>query len=208
MKGDGRLQFVKQDLRQEKPRHHRLTVPVEERGERAWDVVKVYGSQYPADDRFLDVLGYAELCEEELHSEYLAMTQVAITNPITFIPPGWAPPGPVKCRLHLETVPGARVTISEHAEVIEELIADRQGRIETVVSPLAELTITAGNVAPVRRSIFLDYVPVRRHVEYCYTGQWRSRTRSGMLPGQVPWSGFAFAALREALQDINWCIKP
>jgi hypothetical protein len=202
------LPFLKQDLRARKLRHVRLAVPVTEPRERAWYVVKVYGSQFPAEDRFLDVFAYAELCEQEAHFEYRNIKQVALTNPLYFVPHGWSPPEPVRCRLHLETIPGARVLISELGEERGTLVADANGHVEAVVSPVAELTITAGNAPPLRRSIFLDYGPVRRLVEYSYTGQWRPHTRNGMLPGQVPWWGFAFEALREELQEIHWRIMP
>ena len=200
--------ILKQDLREQKPRHHRLILPVTEHGGRAWYVVKAYGSNYPTDDLFLDVFAYAELCEQEVHSEYTAIKQVALTNPIYFVPRGWAPQAPVQCQLHLTTVPGARVVISVLDVVQQELTADAQGGVETVVSPLADLTITTPGMPPLKRSIFLDYAPVRRHVEYSYTGQWREKTKSGMLPGQVPWSGFAFDSLRESLQHIYWHITP
>ena len=196
------------DLRSTKPRHHRLVLPVSESGARAWYVVKAYGSQFPSEARFLDVFAYAALCEEEIHIEYQEIKQVALTNPIYFIPKGWTPPRPVSCRLHLETAPGAQVVISELGEPLATLKADDHGRLETLVSPLAELTITAPRARPVHRSLFLDYGPVRHLVEYCYTGHWRAHTRSGMRPGQVPWKGFAFEALRDALQDIHWCIIP
>jgi hypothetical protein len=202
------IPFLIQDLRAGKPRHVRLAVPVTEPRGRAWYVVKVYGSRFPAEDRFLDVFAYARLCEEEPHAEYRDLKQVALTNPIYFIPRDWSPPAPVRCRLHLETVPGARVVISELGEVRETLVADAKGRVETVVSPVAELTVTAGTLPPIQRSIFLDYDPVRRLVEYSYSGRWRAQTRSGMLPGQVPWWGFAFGALREKLQELHWRIMP
>ncbi len=200
--------ILTEDLREQKTRHHRLILPVKEHGERAWYVVKVYGSTYPTEDRFLDVFSYATLCEEEPHTEYQAIKQVALTNPIYFVPKGWTPTGPVQCHLHLETIPGAHIVIEELGVMQAEITADSHGRAETTVSPLADLTITAAGIAPMKRSIFLDYAPVRQHVEYCYSGQWRGQTRSGMLPGQVPWSGFAWAALRESLQEIHWCILP
>ena len=171
-------------------------------------MVKAYGSNYPTEDRFLDVFAYAELCETELHSEYTAIKQVALTNPIYFVPRGWTPPGPVQCHLHLETLPGAQVAISVLGVVQENLTANAQGQLEAVVSPLAELTITASGITPITRSIFLDYAPVRRHVEFSFTGQWREKTKSGMLPGQVPWWGFAFESLRKSLQHIYWNITP
>ena len=202
------LPILKQDLRDQKPRHHRLILPVTEHGDRAWYVVKVYGSNYPTDDRFLDVFAYAELCEAELHSEYTAIKQVALTNPIYFVPRGWTPPAPVQCHLHLETLPGAHVAISVLGVVQENLTANARGQLEAVVSPLAELTITANGITPMTRSIFLDYAPVRRHVEFSFTGQWREKTKSGMLPGQVPWWGFAFEPLRQSLQHIYWNIMP
>jgi len=200
--------FTKKDLRDQKPRHMRFSIPVTEADGRAWYVVKAYGSTYPAEDCFLDVFAYAELCERELHSEYQAIKQVALTNPIYFIPRGWIAPKPVQCQLHLETIPGAHVVISRLGVVQEELTADPHGHVKAPVSPLADLTITANGIAPVTRSIFLDYAPVRRLVEYCYTGQWRAKTRSGMLPGQVPWTGFAFDFLKASLQEIHWRIVP
>ena len=202
------IPFLKKDLRAAKTRHVRLAVPVTEPRDRAWYVVKVYGSQFPSEDRFLDVFAYADLCEQEAHSEYRDLKQVALTNPLYFIPRGWSPPEPVRCRLHLETLPGAQVLISELGKERMTLVADANGRVEAVVSPVAELTITAGNTPPLRRSILLDYGPVRRLVEYSYTGRWRPHTRSGMLPGQVPWWGFAFQDLRETLQEIHWRIVP
>ena len=202
------LRYKTLDLRHEKPRHFKTTLPIREAGERAWYVVKAYGSVFPAEERFLDVFDYAALCEEEVHTEYISIRQVAITNPIYFLPPGWKAPQPVASRLHLRTLPNTKVVITELGEERNTLQADASGMLETVVSPLSEITLHAPGRPPLTRSVFLDYAPVARLVEFCYTGLWRHRTRSGMRPGQVPWWGFAFAELRQALQDITWTLEP
>lgn len=200
--------FHTEDLRARKPRHLRFTLPVNEPRDRAWYVVKAYGSQAPAEERFLDVFAYTALCERELHDEYRFLKQVALTNPLYFIPRGWTPPPPVRSRLHLETEPGARVVVTELGEKKQTLIADANGRVEAEVSPIAELALTTRTSAPIHRSIFLHYRPVSSLVEYGYTGQWRPHTPSGMAPGQVPWRAFRFAELRQALQDIHWRLMP
>jgi len=201
------------DLTAARPRKHELFLRVKEAGRRAWYVVKVYGSTFPERDVFFDVFRYAELCERERHAEYIQLTQVAMTNPVYFVPQGWAPPAAVVCDATIRVVdaataaplPGASVRAMAYEKDLATVTADAAGSVRLTLPPTAEIEVRAPGYQTARRSIFLDYRPVRDCIEHCFAGRWRSAA-SPLQPGQVPWSAFKFRELRAVLESIDWTI--
>jgi len=210
---NGRI-FSRMDLTAERPRKHEVHVRVRESGERAWYLAKAYGSTYPQQEIFFDVFRYAELCQREPHTEYVQLTQAAMTNPVYFVPAGWKPPAAVVCHATLRVVDaeagaplaGAAVRALDYDREIAAATTDGGGIVRLRLPPTAELEVRAPGRRPVRRSIFLDYRPVRDCIEYCFAGRWRSPT-SPLQPGQVPWSAFRFAELKAALESVDWTIE-
>jgi hypothetical protein len=186
---------------------------VKESGPRAWYVAKVYGSTWPEREIFFDVLRYAELCERERHSEYIQLTQVAMTNPIYFVPHGWAPPAAVVCRATVRVldaatsapVAGASVQATEYGKELVTAATDAAGSVRLELPPMAEIEVRAPGYLTMHRSIFLDYRPAQDCIEHCFAGRWRSAA-SPLQPGQVPWSAFKFRELKAALEAIDWTI--
>src|SRR4029078_6546398 len=84
------------DVEREKPRELRHTFHLPAETERAWYVVKVYGSTRPQCREFADVMTYAERCRHEKHDEYKQIRQVAFTNPFYVEPPGYREPGELR----------------------------------------------------------------------------------------------------------------
>ena len=201
------------DLARQRPRHYQTTVEVAD-DERAWYVVKVYGSTRPARDLFLDVFAYCELCERETHTEYITdIREVAITNPIFFDPPGWRPPAPVVCDATIRVVrgprpvPAARVRVLNYDQPLAQLTADADGVVRTTMPPTAEIEVSADGSPTVRKSIFLDYDPVNDLMVECYSGRWRAELPCPPRPGQMPWRFFRLRELRAALQHVDWTVN-
>lgn len=204
--------FHIRDLRTEQPRHVKFSLPVRESGPHAWYLVKAYGRLGPAEAAWLDVMSYVDLCLRETHTEYRAIRQVALTNPIWFVGAGWQPPAPVLGELNLRVVdesgravPQAAVHILDGERSLHRGVTDDLGRLHGRVPPTAELEISAPGRATVRKSIFLDYRPVNECLESCYCGRWRKEFPH-LQPGQVPWSAFRFHDLKRALSHIDWTI--
>ena len=199
--------FRKIDLTAERARRWETSIAVTEHDERAWYVAKVYGSTWPREDVFFDVMEYCRLCEREPHFEYAReIREVAFTNPIYFVPVGWARPKPVTCDCTLRVVTGAAVRVLNYDEELATYVADGSGVVRCEMPPTAEVEVSAPGRRTVRKSIFLDYDPVNDCLEYCYSGRWRSETPSPLKPGQVPWRFFRFRELRAALGTIDWTI--
>jgi hypothetical protein len=208
---NGRV-FHAQDLRAQPVRHLRLDLPVQEHDAFAWYVVKVYGRQGPQDPAWIELLDYVRLCETEPHDEYRYIKQVALTNPIWFLPAGWTPPAPVVCELNLQVVDtagraqaGVPVRVADGERTVLSARTDSAGRLQGQVPPTAEVCIETAGRPPVRKSIFLDYRPVNACMEWCFNGRWR-KERPHLRPGQVPWPAFRFHDLKRELTRINWTI--
>ncbi len=205
--------FHLRDLRASSVRHTRFDLPVQEKDRFAWYVVKAYGRQGPADPAWLDVFGYAAQCEAEPHDEYRFIQQVALTNPIWFLPPGWQPPAPVVCALDLRVVDqaghalaGVPVQVLDGETILWKAATSREGRIQGQVPATAEVLVEPAGRRPVRKSIFLDYRPVNACLEWCYNGRFR-KDKPHLQPGQVPWEAFRFHDLKAALTRIAWTIE-
>ncbi len=204
--------FHARDLRAAPVRHIQIELPVHETDTFAWYVVKAYGRQGPKDPAWIDVFRYVELCETEAHDEYRHLPQVALTNPIWFLPPGWQPPAPLVCDLHLRVVDEVGqpladlpVRVMDGEKTVLETNTDADGRLAGRVPATAEIFLTAANRTPVRRSIFVDYRPVNACLEWCFNGRWR-KAKPHLRPGQVPWPAFRFHDLKKELTRIDWTI--
>lgn len=199
------------DLRETPIRHIAVALPVRE-CEFAWYVVKAYGHGGPDSREWLDVMAYARRCETAVHTEYRDWTQVALTNPVYFLPPGWTPPAPVRCALDLRLVdaagavlPAVPVRVRDGERTVLEAVSDASGRVRGEAPPTAMIEIAPPGQAVRRLSIFLDYRPANACMESCYTGRWR-QDHPALQPGQVPWEAFRLHDLRRALERVEWTI--
>lgn len=202
------------DLREQPLRHFVWNVEVSET-EYAWYLVKAYGRDGPPDVSCLDVMAYARLCETTVDVRYQDWKQVALTNPIYFTPPNWAPPVPLECRMNVQVVDQAGVPQAQRSFVLRDgdcepvtMETDAEGRWQGTVSPLALIEIDGADGKTITRSIFLDYRPVNACMEYAFTGRWRKQ-HPCLQPGQVPWEAFGFNELCQKLDDVDWvlCIR-
>ena len=201
------------DLRDQPRRHVALSIPAREH-EFAWYAVKAYGRAGAPDPDMLDVLAYAERGERETDTRYRRCRQVALTNPIWFLPPDWRPPAPVVCDLRLRLVDaqgrplaGKRVRATDDGRLWMDGVTDTDGCVVGRAPPTVILRVESEGAAPIERNIFLHYPPVNSLLERAYSGRWR-RDYPALRPGQVPWSVFALNELRRALERIEWTIAP
>lgn len=204
--------FHTRDLRASPVRHLAFDLPVQENDTLAWYVVKAYGKEGPQDPAWVDVFKYVALCEKEPHDEYRQLKQVAFTNPIWFLPPGWQPPAAVTCQLnllvtdeHQQPLSGSLVRVLDGEKTILSVSTDTTGRVEGTIPPTSEIYISAPGRPSIRRSIFLDYRPVNACMEWCLNGKFR-KAMPHLQAGQVPWPAFRFHDLKKALSTINWTI--
>jgi hypothetical protein len=180
--------------------------------EYAWYAVKAYGRGGPESESDLDVLQYALRCEQERDTRYCDWKQVALTNPVFFVPEDWTPPPPVLSRVRLRltdrtgaALPGRSVTLKRGDETLGLWTSDEAGEVSFQASPAIRVEISNPGGPVISKSIFLDYRPVNQRMEDLYTGRWRV-SAPAMQPGQVPWSAFRLEAMRLALQDVDWTI--
>lgn len=203
--------YAIEDYVDERPRHVTRSFNIIERDRRAWYVAKVYGASHPQRPEFFDVLEYAELCEREPHEEYKSVRSVAITNPIYFEAADWSPPAPVWCEARIrvtdsasgQRLDGVTVNIVERDGVVT-VLTDAGGAVSLRLLPTAVLELAKDGYGSRRVSILLDYAPVRRCIEYGFTGQWLYDQPNTLSPGQAPWRAFQVEPLRASLSQIDW----
>ena len=193
-------------------RQFRTRLAVAEAGDRAWYVVKAYGSDYPEKPEQFDVLAYAKSCETQKNSDYIARKKVAITNPVYFTPANWQPPAPVvgnatiRIQRQGQPVEGVRVIATNLGQPLATAVTDHAGVVKMKLPPTAELSIEAAGSAALHKSVQIDYDPVNDCIESCFAGKWRAAYPT-LVPGQVPWSAFRFRELRDRLEKIDWTIE-
>jgi len=181
-------------------------------GCRTWFLVKVFGRKRPRKKSFADVMAYAELCEKEKNTEYIAIKQAAFTNPYYFEPELFRPPkllkpdfsGKITDAATHRPLAGVKIEIFNEGNVIKSGITGGDGNFSFSGIPLsAELQISCDGYDRQFRSIYLDYPPLRNYFESVYSGKWALSNKL-LQPGQVPWSVFRFDELRQMLSSIHW----
>lgn len=198
-----------EDLRANPQRHIELEFDVADHTY-AWYLAKVYGRQGPTSATDLDVFAYTEHCLLNGATEYSNWSQVALTNPVFFLPADWQAPKPVTCEVLLQVEDSAgqplvnrRVSVYEDGAQKAQARTDQTGRVALTMQPTAEIEVETGRGDLDRRSIFLHYRPVNECMESLYAGRWR-REYPHAQPGQVPWSAFRLDDLRSKLERIAW----
>ena len=191
--------------------NHEFTIkPDPER--RTWFLVKVFGRNRPRKKAFADVMAYAELCEREKNTEYTAIKQAAFTNPYYFEPESFIPPkilkpaftGRIMDAATRQPLGGAMIEIFNKGDIIKTGITGSDGNFSFSGIPLsAELQISCSGYDRQFKNIYLDYPPLRDYFEYIYSGQW-ALSNQFLQPGQVPWTVFKFAELKQMLAAIHW----
>ena len=157
-------------------------------------------------------MAYAELCEKEKNTEYIAIKQAAFTNPYYFEPELFRPPkllkpdfsGKITDAATHRPLAGVKIEIFNEGNVIKSGITGGDGNFSFSGIPLsAELQISCDGYDRQFRSIYLDYPPLRNYFESVYSGKWALSNKL-LQPGQVPWSVFRFDELRQMLSSIHW----
>jgi TolB protein len=130
-------------------------------------------------------------------------TQVAITNPIFFDPPGWKPPAPAQAKIRIR-VADARTgqPVAAACDALER--TGRQDRslfrreapggvVELEAPATARLRVEAPGYKPAFRSIFLDHEPILR------------ATLEMRAERLLEWS--TYERLREALSRVEFDVR-
>lgn len=204
------------DLRAEKPRKFDESIELVEK-EKAWYVVKAYGSKAVAEPASLDVLA---LCKKTAHAEFPDFSgdkhDVCITSPFYFRPSGVIDPKPMESKIDLKLIDPLSGKFIENAE-IEVLVKGEKidthklhgGHLKFTMPIQAWIKIKAEGYPEIRRGLYLDYIPHRDLIEELANGDWRSNLKDGELytSGEVPWEAFNFEKTKEVLSEVDWKIE-
>jgi hypothetical protein len=204
------------DLRNEKPREFDESIKLKET-EKAWYVVKAYGSKAVQDPASLDILS---LCKKTAHGDFPDFSgdkhDVCITSPFYFRPEGVTDPEPMESNIKLQLIDPGSSKMIENAE-IEVLVKGKKinthklegGHLKFSMPIQAWIKITAEGYPEIMRGLYLDYLPHLKLIEELANGDWQSNLKDGELynSGEVPWEAFNYEKTREVLSDVNWKIE-
>jgi hypothetical protein len=200
------------DVEASRPRQlrHVFKLPAEQ--ERAWYVVKVYGSTRPERREFVDILKYAESCRTQIHGEYKEIKQVAFTNPFyveraDYVEPGEIRPvvnGRVCC--HTSGKPLKATVRVLHAGIpVMESSTDSEGRFELQLPLTDEVEIEARGYALTTLNVPVHYAPIADLLDEVIAGRWALDGGACWQPGQAPFEIFQYDRLKKLLSGgFNW----
>jgi hypothetical protein len=205
------------DLRRRALRRFETRLPLREPAA-AWYVLKAYSGRAARAPEQLDVRANAErIAAGTLPVSLPAEGDVCLTSPFYFRRPGEpAEPAVLRSRLRLQLVDPARGAPVKDATVrvlVNGRPVDEQraplGELRLEVPVGAVLVLEAPGRPPLRRTLLLDYPPLRDHLERLANGAWLADFggRSRLQPGQVPWRAFRFADTKALLADVDWTVR-
>lgn len=200
------------DVEREKSRELRHTFHLPAETERAWYVVKIYGSTRPQRREFADVMAYAERCRHEKHDEYKQIRQVAFSNPFYVEPPEYREPEEIRPALC------GRVVCSQSGKPVQSIVhvlregfpvaeahTDAQGRFELTMALSDELEIESRSHKCATRNIPVHFAPIADLLDEIIAGRWALDGNVSWQPGQVPFEAFQYDRLRDILsKPFQW----
>jgi hypothetical protein len=203
------------DLRALSLRTFEATLDLREDG-RAWYVLKAYGGGASRTPEQLDVRANVEAAAAGRPVSLPDDAGVCLTSPFYFRRPGEPvepPPFRSKMRLRLVDpqtggpVRGATVRVQAGGRTADRLSAPL-GEVEAEVPVGSVLVLEAPGRPTLRRTLSLDYPPVRARVERLANGAWLADFggRDRLRPGQVPWAAFGLAETRALLAQVDWTV--
>ncbi len=204
------------DLRRRSPRRFVGRIPLRETSD-AWYVVKAYSGNATRTPEQLDVRANAErIAAGGLQGSLPDDGDVCLTSPLYFRRPGLpAEPSPLRPRVRLRLVDPASgtpvkdvtVRVQVRGRTVDRLSAPL-GELEAEVPLGAVLVLEAPGRPVLRRTLYLDYPPLRDRVERLASGAWLEDFggRARLRPGQVPWRAFGFAETKALLAEVDWTV--
>ena len=204
------------DIRDKKPRHVKKSLDIKEPN-RAWYVIKVYGSDAPKNPENLDVMAVCERIGDgtfagDIHSE----NSICLSSPFYFRPENTKDPEPLESAVKLTLIEPesnqrakeATIDVLLYGKKIKKLNA-RDGRLSFRMPVNAMLKISAPGLPTIHRGLYLDYPPHRQLIETFANGRWLEHHswKEKLGPGQVPWEAFQFEKTRAILSDVDWRIE-
>ena len=201
------------DIEKKKLRQYRCDIEFNlNSGSSCWFIVKVYGRKRPAKKACTDIFKYAASCENEVHTEYQELDQVAFTNPFYFIPPGSSEPplltpslrGRITDAVTGKPIANAAVNVLQVNGTGTAVKTGKSGVYSFNQIPLiVEIEISADGYQTEQLSIYNDYPPLKKYFESIYAGKWANANRI-LQPGQTPWQVFNFPQIKRILSALKW----
>lgn len=204
------------DLRAEKSRKFDESIELVET-EKAWYVVKAYGSKAVEDPTSLDILS---LCKKTAKSDFPDFSgdkhDVCITSPFYFRPADEIDPEPLISTIDLQLIDPLSGEIIQDAEIEVLLKGEKintykmeNGHLKFSMPIQGMIMIKAEGYPEIRRGLYLDYIPHRKLIEELANGDWRSNLKDGALynSGEVPWEAFNYEKTRDILSEVDWTIE-
>jgi len=204
------------DLRRRSPRRFEERIPLREESD-AWYVLKAYSGNATRTPEQLDVRANCErIAAGGFRGSLPDDGDVCLTSPLYFRRPGMpAEPSPLRTRVRLRLVEPASGRPVEEATVrvqvkgrtVDSLSAPF-GELDAEVPVSAVLVLEAPGRPVLRRTLHLDYPPLRDRVERLANGAWLEDFggRARLRPGQVPWRAFGFAETKALLAEVDWTV--
>jgi hypothetical protein len=204
------------DLRADKSRKFDESIELRET-EKAWYVVKAYGSKAVEDPTSLDILS---LCKKTSKSDFPDFSgdkhDVCITSPFYFRPTDEIDPEPLISNIDLKLIDPISGKTIQDAE-IEVLVNGEKtnsykienGHLKFTMPIQGVILIKADGYPEIRRGLYLDYLPHRELIEELANGDWRINLKDGSLynSGEVPWEAFNFEKTKNLLSEVDWKIE-
>jgi hypothetical protein len=203
------------DLRADPTRTFEEAIEIKET-EKAWYVVKAYGSKAGAVPGNLDILDLCIKKEGEALPNFSGdRHDVCITSPFYFRNEGDQSPQGMISEVNLKLIDpssGNRIKNAEVAVFVQGQLIESHtltdGQLKTRIPIQALLKIKAPDYPEITRCLYLDYPPHLELLEELASGDWRTGLKDGLLynPGEVPWEAFNFDKTKEVLANVNWSI--
>ena len=201
------------DVRNNKQRKFSHALEVNEK-QNAWYIIKAYGKRAWSDTSSLDVMKYCSKQSPVRYDSIGTESDVAITSPFYFWKQGTKDPEPlmVPVELTLKTSAGNNVFNKLKIDILVagetmKTIAVSKGKAEFSMPVHAVLRISSGSHAPVYRTLYLDYLPVRNIMEKLASGKWLNETAGIKYnPGEVSWEAIGFEQTKKMLQNVQWSV--
>ncbi len=204
------------DHRNERLQHVQEVCEINET-EKAWYVIKVYGSRTWGDLNQIDVLDVVKRAEADKRVVLPIKNShdTAITSPFYFWPPGTEAPKVLISHVDLDIVDDHGVRIPECN--VKILLVGREiaryhvkgGRISFDMPVNAWVEVTLPNGIVVRRTLFADYAPFTDILYNIIKGKWIDQRglKETLTSGQVPWWVFQFDECKRVLSNPKWTIE-
>lgn len=204
------------DLRAEKTRVFDESIELKET-EKAWYIVKAYGSKAGAVPGNLDIMDLCVKKEDVALPDFSGSKHdICITSPFYFSKDGDQAAEAMISEVDLRLYDPSTGDVIDNAEIAVFVLGQKiashsltNGQLKFRIPIHAVLKIKASAHPEITRCLYLDYPPHLELLEELASGDWRTGLQDGQLynSGEVPWEAFSYDKTKEVLSRVDWKIE-